>query len=71
MIDHIFKDLLPAQGMAERPEQIALSHLMLDAMLDGSIALCDIKTLDMIQRYRTIAGKIPQKRSISEVFRTF
>ena len=43
MIDHIFKDLLPAQGMAERPEQIALSHLMLDAMLDGSIALCDCK----------------------------
>ena len=44
MIDHIFKDLLPAQGMAERPEQIALSHLMLDAMLDGSIALCDAGT---------------------------
>ena len=40
-IDHIFKNLLPAQGMAERPEQIALSHRMLDAMLDGSIALCD------------------------------
>ena len=28
-IDHIFKDLLPAQGMAERPEQVALSHRML------------------------------------------
>ena len=37
-IDHIFKDLLPVQGMAERPEQVALSHRMLDAMLDGSIA---------------------------------
>ena len=42
-IDHIFKDVLPAQGMAERPEQVALSHRMLDAMLDGSIALCDCK----------------------------
>jgi len=43
-IDHIFKDLLPAQGMPERPEQIALSHRMLDAMLDGNIALCDAGT---------------------------
>ena len=43
-IDHIFKDLLPAQGMAERPEQVALSHRMLDSMLDGSIALCDAGT---------------------------
>ena len=39
MIDHIFEDLLPAQGMAERPEQIRLSHRMLDAMLGGGIAL--------------------------------
>ena len=44
MIDHIFHVLLPAQGMAERPEQTALSHLMLDALLDGSIALCDAGT---------------------------
>ena len=43
-IDHIFKDLLPAQGMAERPAQIALSHEMLDAMLDEKIALCDAGT---------------------------
>lgn len=43
-IDHIFKDLLPARDMAERPEQVALSHLMLNAMLDGSIALCDAGT---------------------------
>ena len=43
-IDHIFKDLLPAQGMAERPEQVALSHRMLDATLDGSIALCNAGT---------------------------
>ena len=38
-IDHIFKDLFPAQAMPERPEQIALSHRMLDAMLDGGVAL--------------------------------
>ena len=43
-IDHIFKDLLPIQGMPERPEQIALSHRMLEAMQDGSIALCDAGT---------------------------
>ena len=44
MIDHIFQDLLPACGMTKRPEQVSLSHLMLDAMLDGSIALCDAGT---------------------------
>ena len=43
-IDHIFKELLPARGMAERPAQVALSHKMLDAMLDDSIALCDAGT---------------------------
>ena len=43
-IDHIFKNLLPAQGMPERPEQIALSHRMLEAMQDGGIALCDAGT---------------------------
>ena len=43
-IDHIFKDLFPAQAMPERPEQIALSHRMLDAMLEGGIALCDAGT---------------------------
>ena len=43
-IDHIFKELLPAHGMAERPAQVDLSHRMLDAMLDGSIALCDAGT---------------------------
>lgn len=44
MIDHIFKDLFPAQGMTERSEQIKLSHRMLDAMLNGGIALCDAGT---------------------------
>lgn len=43
-IDHIFKDLLPAQGMAELPAQVALSHRILDTMLDGGIALCDAGT---------------------------
>ncbi len=40
MIYQIFRDLLPVQGMPERPEQIALSHRMLEAMRDGGIALC-------------------------------
>lgn len=44
MIDHIFKDLFPAQGMTERSEQIKLSHRMLDTMLGSGIALCDAGT---------------------------
>ena len=43
-IDHIFQNLLPARNMAERPEQVALCHRMLDAMLEGGIALCDAGT---------------------------
>ena len=43
-IDYIFKTLLPQRGMAERPEQIRLCHSILDAMLDGGIALCDAGT---------------------------
>lgn len=43
-IDYIFKTLLPQRGMAERSEQIRLCHSILDAMLDGSIALCDAGT---------------------------
>lgn len=43
-IDHIFNDLLPARGMGRRPSQIRLSHQMLDAMIDKSIALCDAGT---------------------------
>ena len=39
LIDHIFQDLLPAHGMAQRPEQIQLSHRMLDAMQDGARAV--------------------------------
>ena len=44
LIDRIFYELLPARGMTERPEQVSLNHLMLDSMLDGSIALCDAGT---------------------------
>ena len=43
-IDHIFKNLFPTRNMAERPEQVALCHRMLDAMLEGGIALCDAGT---------------------------
>ena len=43
-IDRIFKVLLPARNMAERPEQAALCHRMLEAMLEGGIALCDAGT---------------------------
>ncbi len=43
-IDHIFKDLLPTRNVAERPAQVALCHQMLNAMLEGGIALCDAGT---------------------------
>ena len=43
-IDHIFNELLPAYGMAERPEQRELSHRMLDAMLGNNICLFDAGT---------------------------
>lgn len=43
-IDYIFKVLLPREGMAERPEQRKLSHLMFDAMVTHKIALCDAGT---------------------------
>ena len=43
-IDHVFRDLLPAVGMTEREEQIALCHRLLDTMLNGRIALCDAGT---------------------------
>lgn len=43
-IDTIFKNILPGYGMTERKEQIKLSHSMLDAMFDNSIALSDAGT---------------------------
>lgn len=75
-IDHIFNDLLPAQGMGKRPAQIALSHQMLDAMLDKSIALCDAGTGigktyaylvagAVFHRFRAAQGVEPQPLLIS------
>ena len=43
-LDHIFKTILPVHGMTERPEQIRLSHTMLDAMFEDRIALSDAGT---------------------------
>ena len=43
-IDRIFKILLPARNMAERAEQVTLSHRMLAVMLDSGITLCDAGT---------------------------
>jgi len=43
-IDHILGNLFPAHGMMSRPAQIALSHQVLDAMLDSRIALFDAGT---------------------------
>ena len=43
-LKHIFKELFPAQGLAERPAQTTLSLRMLDAMLSGKIAVCDAGT---------------------------
>ena len=40
-LDHIFKTILPAHGMTERPEQIRRSHTKLDAMFENRIALSD------------------------------
>ena len=60
-IDYIFKTLLPQRGMAERPEQIRLCHSILDAMLDGSIALCDAQDLRLPDR-RHPAWQVPGGR---------
>ena len=43
-IAYIFEELLPEHGLTHRPEQVKLSHLMLDAMIEGKIALCDAGT---------------------------
>lgn len=39
--DHIFRELLPAHGLAVRPAQVKLCHEMIDAMFMGRVALCD------------------------------
>ena len=75
-IDHIFKDLFPAQNMAERPEQVALCHRMLDAMLEGGIALCDAGTGigktyaylvagTVYSRFRAVSGLEPKPILVS------
>ncbi len=68
MIDHIFKVLLPAQGMAERSEQIKLSHRMLDTMLNGGIALCDAGT-GIGKTYAYLAAAAAANRSDTEALR--
>lgn len=68
MIDHIFKDLFPAQGMAERSEQIKLSHRMLDTMLNGGIALCDAGT-GIGKTYAYLAAAAAANRSDTEALR--
>lgn len=40
----IFKEILPAAGLPERPAQMELSKRMLAAMLDNDIALCEAGT---------------------------
>ena len=40
-IDYIFLTLLPREGLSIREEQVKLSHEMLNALMDGKIALCD------------------------------
>lgn len=43
-ITYIFEELLSEHGLTHRPEQVKLSHLMLDTMIEGKIALCDAGT---------------------------
>lgn len=40
-VEIIFRELLPAEGLNVREEQIELCHKMLDSLLYGKIALCD------------------------------
>ena len=40
-VERIFRILMPQNGLAVREEQIALCHIMLDALLKNNIALCD------------------------------
>ena len=41
MVETIFRQQLPARGMAVRAEQIELCHTMLDALYNKEVALCD------------------------------
>lgn len=40
-VEHIFRAILPQNGLAVREEQIALCHHMLDALYQNKITLCD------------------------------
>ena len=62
LIDHIFQDLLPAHGMAQRPEQIQLSHRMLDAMQDGG-SLCAMP--GRASARPTLIWRLPRQRRLS------
>ena len=62
-IDRIFKVLFPTRNMVERPEQAALCHRMLDAMLEGGIALCDAGTgIGKTYRHRNAHHRIDGER---------
>ena len=64
-LDHIFKTILPAHGMTERPEQIRLSHTMLDAMFENRIALSDAGTgIGKTYAYLTAAIVYSHSRSV-------
>ena len=39
--EHIFRNLLPAHGMAVREGQIVLCHAMLDALFNKEVLLCE------------------------------
>ncbi len=43
-LERIFKEMLPAAGLPERPAQLELSKRMLAAMLENHIALCEAGT---------------------------
>ena len=78
MIEHIFRALLPQNGLAVREEQIGLCHEMLDALFTNKIALSDagvgigkthayIVACVLWQRYRPIAVQQPVVISTSSV----
>ena len=75
-IDKIFEKILPQYGLKKRNEQIRLSHNMLDAMFNSSIALSDAgtgigKTYAYLvagvvfTKYREAAGELRQPIVIS------
>ncbi len=70
-LERIFKEMLPAAGLPERPAQLELSKRMLAAMLENHIALCEAGTgigktyaylaaALVFNKYRRLAG-LPDK----------